>query len=471
MTMLIGAQTQSFTATWSKAAALCLLLAICGFSWAQSPADKPEADAPGGPSTVLPHPDNTRWYIGGQFNTVFQAHPSFSAKYSGPNSLHTRAESEDSRVYTLYTGLQLSGTTEVLFDMESTSGRGISDALGLAGFTNLDVVRNPELGAKPYIARAMVHQVIPLSRETEESSRGPLSLFTKLPVRRLEIRAGKFSIPDFFDQNDVGSDSHLQFLNWTVDNNGAYDYAADMRGYTQGVVIEYHDHGTVLRFAEARMPKVANGLKLDPIRKARAENMELEIHPKLLAKRATSVRMLGFVNHANMGDYRRAIELFLAGATPTPDITATRQPGTVKYGFGLNLLQEITSNLRAFARVGWNEGRHESFAYTEVDQTIEVGGDLRGARWRRKRDKVGAVLVSNGISSVHQRYLALGGVGFLLGDGRLTYGRETIFEGYYTAHLWRGVFASADVQKVNNPGYNRDRGPVWAPGLRLHVDF
>jgi high affinity Mn2+ porin len=454
-----------------RTAALLCTIVLLGAScaWSQSPT--PPGDAPDEPSTVLPHPNDTRWYIGGQFNTIFQGHPSFRAKYSGPNSLHSNAESEDSRVYTLYTGLELTGTTEVLLHLESTSGRGISDALGLAGFTNLDVVRNPNLGAKPYIARAIVHQVIPLSQDTEEASRTPLSLFTKLPVRRLEIRAGKLSLPDFFDQNDAGSDSHLQFLNWTVDNDGAYDYAADTRGYTQGAQIEYHDHGTVVRFAEMRMPRVANGLKLDPFRKARAENIELEIHPKLLAKQATSVRLLGFVNHANMGDYRRAIDLFLAGAAPVPDITATRRPGSVKYGFGLNLQQDIAAGLRCFVRVGWNEGRHESFAYSEVDQTVEAGADLRGARWKRKRDKVGLAFVSNAISSVHQQYLALGGQGFLLGDGALTYGRETIVESYYTAHLWRGVFASADVQHINNPGYNRDRGPVLAPALRLHVDF
>jgi hypothetical protein len=449
---------------------LVLLAGRCAF--AQSPTtSKSDADATEDPVTVLPHPENTRWYIGGQFNTVYQGHPSFPAKYSGPNSLRTKAEAEDSRVYTLYTGLELTATTEVLLDMESSGGRGVSDALGLAGFTNLDVVRNPDLGAKPYTARAMVHQVIPLGKDNEESQRTWLSLFTRLPARRLEIRAGKFSMPDFFDQNDVGSDSHLQFLNWTVDSNGAYDYAADTRGYTQGVLIEYHDHGTVLRFAETRMPRVANGLKLDPFRNARAENIELELHPKLLANRNTSVRLLSFVNHADMGDYRRAITLFLAGVTPTPDITATRRPGTVKYGFGLNLQQDITSSLRAFARFGWNEGRHESFAYTEVDQTIETGGDLRGTRWGRQYDKVGLAFVSNAISRVHQQYLALGGLGFLLGDGALNYGRETIVETYYTAHLWRGVFASADLQHINNPGYNRDRGPVWFPAVRLHVDF
>lgn len=451
---------------------MIVLLAAVTCAWAQSPTvSRPEEQPAGDPLTMIPHPDNTRWYVGGQFNTVFQWHPSFQAKYSGLNSLHNYSESADSRVATLYTGLELTGTTEVLLHMESTSGRGVSAALGLAGFTNLDVVRNPDLGAKPYIARVMLHQIIPLGSDEEESGRTPLALFTRLPARRLEIRVGKFSTVDFFDQNDAGSDSHLQFLNWTVDNNGAYDYAADTRGYTQGALVEYHDHGTVLRFAEARMPRVANGLKLASLWRAHAENAELELHPKLWPKRATSVRVLGFVNHANMGDYRRAVELFLAGATSVPDVTATRQANAVKYGFGLNLLQEITPVLRAFVRVGWNEGRHESFVYTEVDQTVELGGDLRGTRWKRRNDKLGLALVSNGISRDHQRYLALGGQGFLLGDGTLTYGRETIVETYYTVHLWRGIFASADLQHINNPGYNRDRGPVWAPALRLHVDF
>ena len=457
------------------AALLVTMMLLCVaslLSVAQSPTTgAPDADAPDSPSTVLPHPDSTRWYLGGQFNTVFQAHPDFRAKYSGPSSLRARAEHADSRVFTLYTGIELTGSTEILFHGESTGGRGISDALGLAGFTNLDVVRNPELGPRPYIARLMIHQVIPLGKDTEEAQRAPLSLFTRLPARRLEVRVGKFSLADFFDVNDVGSDSHLQFLNWTLDNNGAYDYAADTRGYTHAVLVEYHDHGTVVRFAEAKMPKVANGLKLDAVSNSHAENFEVELHPKLLPGRNTSVRALGFVNHANMGDYRRAIDLFLSGVTPMPDITATRRAGSVKYGFGMNLEQDATASLRTFARIGWNEGRHESFVYTEVDQTVELGGDLRGGRWHRTLDKIGLAFVSNGISTVHQQYLALGGQGFLLGDGRLTYGRETIVESYYTAHLWRGVFASADLQHINNPGYNRDRGPLWAPGVRLHVDF
>ena len=169
----------------------------------------------------------------------------------------------------------------------------------------------------------MIRQIIPLSSETMETERGPLALATSLPVRRLELRAGKFGMADFFDLNGIGSDSHSQFMNWTVDNNGAYDYAADTRGYTVGVIVEYHDHDWALRFGESLMPTVANGLDLDwNLRRARAENYELEIRPRLMENRATTLRLLSFVNHANMGVYRQAIDDFLAGKTPRPEIRA-----------------------------------------------------------------------------------------------------------------------------------------------------
>jgi carbohydrate-selective porin OprB len=172
-----------------------------------------------------------------------------------------------------------------------------------------------------------------------------------------------------------------------------------------------------------------------------------------------------------MGDYREAVALFLAGKTPQPIIEDTRRQGRIKYGFGVNLEQQLTANLRAFARFGWNEGRHESFAYTEVNQAFNLGADYRGYRWRRRHDKIGVAFISNAISKDHQEYLRLGGLGFLLGDGNLNYGRENIVECYYDAHFWRGVYGAFDLQHINNPGYNRDRGPVWVPALRLHVEF
>ena len=271
--------------------------------------------------------------------------------------------------------------------------------------------------------------------------------------------------------NSAGTDSHLQFMNWTVDNNGAYDYAADTRGYTLGVVVEYHDADWALRFGELLMPTVANGIDYDfDIAHARGENLELELRPVLGGRRGI-VRLLGYLNHANMGSYAEAIDAFRSGRDPTPDITTHRAEGRIKYGFGLNVEQELSTTLRVFARVGWNDGANESFAYTEVDNTFEVGLDWRGAAWSRPDDKIGLAVVTNGLSTDHQTYLALGGTGFLLGDGKLYYGRETIVEAYYTAHAWRGLFPAVDVQVIDNPGYNRDRGPVVVGSLRLHVEL
>jgi high affinity Mn2+ porin len=207
------------------------------------------------------------------------------------------------------------------------------------------------------------------------------------------------------------------------------------------------------------------------LRRAHAENLELELHPSFGGKRNTSVRLLSFVNHANMGVYRTAVENFLAGKTPLPEITAHPLQTTVKYGFGVNLEQDLFHHLRAYGRWGWNEGQHESYAYTEVDNTVEMGADWAGYGWHRELDKAGVTFVTNGISADHRHYLELGGLGFLLGDGGLNYGREKIVESYYTAHLWRGFFVGPDLQHINNPGYNRDRGPVWVPGFRFHLEF
>ncbi len=466
----------------------CLLL-VCllapNFALGQNPLPKkpePQTSAPPPPAdgstasddllTLFPHSETSRYWISGQANIIFQWHPSFPAKYSGPNSLRPQGESATSKLYTLFLGYELTPTTEVFLDVESAGGTGLSSALGLAGFTNLDVVRNPQLSANPYLARAMIRQIIPLSTDRVDADRDELHLATSLPARRIEIRIGKFDLVDFFDANSYGSDSYLQFLNWTMDNNGAYDYAANTRGYTDGVLLEYDDHWWTVRFAEALMPKVANGINLDAdLARARSENLEFEARGNRIANRAGVVRLLAYLNHANMGNYEQSIHDYLDHETPTPDITFTRRQGRHKYGFGLNFEQEITPQVSVFGRLGWSDGRNESFAYTEDDRTLELGGFTKGDRWRRPNDRAGIAFVANGIVAAHQEYLALGGLGFLLGDGGLNYGPEKIFEGFYTAHLWRGFFASFDLQHVNNPGYNKDRGPVIVPGLRFHADF
>ena len=458
----------------------CLLGTPCAHSqvWSPDQPSAPPATASADDSaakddvTLFPPFGSSRVWLSGQVNIITQWHSKFPSPYQGPNSLTPQSQDASSRVLTLFTGLRASDRTEFLCDIQETGGHGISEALGLAGFTNLDVVRNPTLGKAPYVARLLWHQIIPLGHEIVDSDRTPFSLFSKLPARRLEIRFGKYSLADFFDLNTYGTDSNFQFMNWTVDNNGAYDYAADTRGYTYAAMLEYDDRLWSVRFAEALMPKIANDIHLDAdLTRARSENWEVERRGSLIANRQGAIRVLTFVNHADMGIYRIAIQNFLDGQTSKPEITAHPLQTTTKYGFGVNFEQALTDWMGIFGRWGWNEGQHESFAYTEVDQTVQIGVGAKGKRWARTADRVGAAFVSNGISREHQEYLALGGLGFLLGDGALSYARENIMESYYTAHLWRGVFASLDLQHINNPGYNRARGPVLVPALRLHFEL
>ncbi len=426
--------------------------------------------------TMFPHPEDARYWISGQANIIFQGRLPFHSLYEGTNSFRNSAEYKTSMVGTLYTGLRRNRSirynTDFIFDMELAAGRGLSEALGLAGFTNLDVVRNPNLGSTPYIARYEIHQVFGLTDKTTTQDANFFALAPAVPERRIEFRIGKMTLPDFFDINSVGSDSHLQFMNWTVDNNGAWDYAADTRGYTVGGLAEYDDRGWSLRYGIFAMPTVANGIDLDwAFSRANGQNGEFELRHSWIPQRTGVTRLLFYANHAHMGVYREAVQAYLDGTDPTPTITAHEHFGALKYGVGYNMEQQLTTNLAVFARFGWNEGQHESFAYTEDDQTVEAGASYGGNRWQRPQDKAAIVVVSNAIKKDHQNYLRLGGLGFLLGDGNLNYGRENIVESYYTWHAWKGLFYSIDVQHFNNPGYNRDRGPVWVGSVRMHADF
>jgi hypothetical protein len=199
--------------------------------------------------------------------------------------------------------------------------------------------------------------------------------------------------------------------------------------------------------------------------------VELEARGKHIFHRDGVVRVLGYLNHATMGNYGEANAEFLDSETATPDITATRREGRHRYGFGLNLEQEITETFGVFGRLGWSDGHNESFCYTEDDRTLQIGGLVKGSSWRRSSDRAGVAFVVNGIVAAHQEYLALGGVGVMLGDGGLTYKQEKIVEAFYTAHLWRGFSMSYDFQHVNNPGYNEARGPVSVSAVRFHTDF
>jgi hypothetical protein len=465
-------------------ATLCLAIAGGTFACAQQ-AEEP-SPPPGGTLDIEPASaptdesatesmfarlQSTRFWLSGQANFIFQTHPGIPALYSGAHSLGPHYDKATSRLMTLYTGVRVNNSTEFLVDIEEAGGDALSLGFGLAGNTNLDIVRNPLLSKAPYLGRGEIHHIFALSQDKVENERNAFSLFEELPRRRLELRFGKFSMPDCFDINSVGSDTHFQFINWTTDNNGAWDYAADTRGYTVGLTADFEDRNWGFRFGEALMPKVANGIDLvwKPW-EAHAENYEFEWRHGVIPKKAGVVRLLGYTNFANMGIYRDQV-IKAAAARTTPDITDHPWRITMKYGFGVNLEQNLTHYLTAFARFGWNDGRTESFAYTEVEHTFAEGVGASGAWWHRKQDRAGIAFVSNAIKRDHQNYLAAGGLGFLLGDGHLSYGRENILETYYTVHLWRGIYLAPGLQHINNPGYNRDRGPVIVPSFRAHVEF
>jgi len=244
-------------------------------------------------------------------------------------------------------------------------------------------------------------------------------------------------------------------MGWGVMYNGAWDYPADTRGYTWGWVHEFRTPRWSVRYGSFGEPRVANGLRFDRrVGRDRGDAFEGEVRSKKGA-----VRVLHYRNHADAGRY--------AG---TNDVTATRHPGTLKYGFGVSAEQEIAGGVGVFGRYGWNDGATESFTFTAIDRLGSGGVSVSGARWGRKEDVAASALTVSGLSAPHAAYLARGGLDFIIGDGGLRYGREAVWESYYSARLFAGFFATVDAQYIRNPAYNRDRGPVWAYSLRLHVE-
>jgi high affinity Mn2+ porin len=305
-----------------------------------------------------------------------------------------------------------------------------------------------------------------LGEETEHIDADKNQLRTDIPVRRITLAAGKFSLNDFFDNNTYSHDPRTQFLNWALMDNGAWDYAADTRGYTWGIYLEYNEAQWSVRAATAMEPKEANKLELDTnISQAHGDQIELE-HRHRMGAHPGAVRLFGYRNNAHMGSYAETLSNPAFGM----DVTQTRAYRT-KYGFGLNLEQELTSDLGVFSRIGWNDGATETWAFTEIDRTVSIGASLKGARWGRPDDVVGLALIANGLSKDHADYLSAGGYGFIIGDGRLNYAPEEILESYYSLQAFKSFAATADYQFVNHPAYNADRGPVHLIAGRLHYEF
>ena len=406
-----------------------------------------------------------RWNLFYQATSIGQYHGTFPAAYSSPFSLQTYMERDVSLTTTLFFGLRLHRNTLLYFNPEVAGGKGLSGVTGLANSSNGELPRVASAMPKPYIARLYLSQDVSFGHETEAVESDENQLAGPRSVNRYNLTAGRFTVTDFFDNNRYSHDPRTQFMGWAVMFNGAWDYPADVRGYTWGWVHQVHTRRWSFRYASAAMPRVANGLRFDRrLFRNRGDVFETERRWK-----GGAVRLMGYQNHANAGTYADAVRL-AESSGGVPDVTATRRNGTRKYGFGANFEQEIRPDVGVFGRLGWNDGKTESFAFTAIDRLATAGISITGARWRRKSDTLATELTFGGISGVHALYLARGGHDFLIGDGRLRYAPETISETYYSAKVLPWLFASIDLQHVTNPAYNQDRGPVWIPSLRLHVE-
>lgn len=419
------------------------------------------------------------WLLGTQANFITQHLTRSAAPYVGPNTLTPNGDTKTSQAYGVYAGVQISARLQGYLDVEMIRGEAINHATGLAGITNGDVLRqgSVDLGSGPYVARAYLRYTAPFAAGTVDTlPRGQDQIPTTVSSRRVEIYAGKLAASDIFDLNRYANSTRWQFLNWALFNDTAWDFAADTRGYSNGVALAWITPRYAIRAGSFQMPTFANGNKFDPdLRRAHGDHVELTVVAPVTS---TVVRTLVYVNHGRMGSYQAALDKAAAaraaGRPDTiPDVAADDRAGRVKYGVGVNVEQPLADDgdTGAFVRLGWSDGANESFVFTEVDRHVSMGVQVSGARWGRRADRFGVAGVQHGIVSVHQRYLATGGLGFLLGDGRLTYGPEQIVEAYYRAQMGPFVQIGPDVQVIRNPAYNRDRGTVAVASARVNVRY
>ncbi len=413
-------------------------------------------------------PESDRFTFKIQATTVTQVRDSDPAPaYAKPDtpSLVSGTELRTSFTTTLFSGIKLTRLTEAYFNPEISAGSGLSDTHGIAGFPNGEIYRVDSPSPKFNLSRLYVKQVINLGGEKEDVAPDINQIKTVYSSRRLTLVGGKFSLSDFFDTNAYSHDPRTQFLNWGLMDNGAWDYAADTKGYTAGLMIEYNQKEFAVRFARVMVPQEANQMTLDKnVADAHGDNLEVETRYSVRGHPG-KLRLMGFENHAHMGSYARSLA---QAGSQTPDITSTREYRT-KYGYGLNFEQEISPDVGAFARLGWNDGRSETWAFTEIDMTYSAG--LSWKPFGERDDRVGAAFIVNEISADHWHYLEAGGQGFMLGEGGLNYGPEQILETYYAFKFLKSFAATVDFQYINHPGYNRDRAPLSVGALRLHYEL
>lgn len=419
-------------------------------------------------------PKDARFSLHGQTTFVNQGVTGFRAPYRGPQSL-VPDQAQATTTATLFLGLKLFEGTELYYNPEFSQGFGLSRTLGVAGFVNGEAQKAGAPFPKLRSNRYFVRQTFGLGGETEAVPDGPNSIAGTRDVERITVIAGKFALGDFFDGNVYAHDPRVDFMNWGLWASAAWDFPANLPGFTQGVMVEYNRADFAVRAAYTQVPKEPSSDVLDPrvFERAGAVIEFEERHTLPLLDQPGRLRLGLFSNVGNTANFRQVVALTQSGAFADINTAAaaTREPRR-KSGAYLNLEQALTADLGLFARASVNDGRNESLSFTDIDGSVSGGLSLKGTAWGRPQDTIGLGAAANRISPSHRAYFANGGLGLLIGDGRLDrYAPERAVEVYYALNLTKAVTMSFDYQHVENPAYNRDRGPADFIGTRLHTDF
>ena len=421
--------------------------------------------APGAHADPLPD-----WLaIHGQVTFTLQGDPDFRSPYEGANSLRPgqRKETFDG---TLFVGVQPWRGGELWVNPEVDQGFGLSNTLGIAGFPSAEAYKVGKRHPYLRLQRLFFRQTVGLGGGGEETVEGDQNQFEGTRTAdRLVLTIGKFGVGDVFDTNRYAHDPRNDVLNWALVDAGSFDYAADAWGYSTGVALEYYRGAWALRLGAFNLSKVPNGEVLE--RRFGQWQLDGEIeHRHTIRGRDGAVRLTVFRSRGRFGRFDDALALGLVTGT-TPDLSLVRRRRS-RTGADLNLEQAVTKDVGLFARVGLADGQVEPYDFTDIDHTASAGVQVAGASWGRPDDSVGVAGIVNGISRMHERFLDAGGLGVLIGDGRLPHpGAEAIGELYYRWAPVKALSLTLDYQLVGNPGYNRDRGPANVIGVRLHGQF
>lgn len=455
-------------------AALCaLILAMAGPAAAQgvrgvaAPIYQPNLDAlVPGLEEWLAARERDGWLLRGSANVIWQAHPGFRSPYRGPSSMGPQATQENTFSLDIVIGRRLWEGAEFIAVPQISRGYGFSNARGAAGFPNGEAFRLGSDDPVGYFTRAFVRQTIALSDDTEGQDDDPMRFAGPLARERITITIGKVSAWDFFDDNRYAHDARSQFMNWALVGAGAFDFAADARGFTNGAVLEWENGRWAVRAGAFQVARRVNGLSLDPTPLRGWQVLGEVDRFWSIGDRRGALRVLGGASRTNSARWTD-----LTGAIGD-DLAAERLRNyRVKWMMAANFEQEIARGIGIFGRVSWNDGRSQNWMFTEMDWAVSGGVSVSGQLWRRDGDTFGLGTNLGGLTAAHRRFLAAGGTGFVTGDGRLRYRPEWISETYYDARIGPGLHAALGYQLLVNPAYNADRGPVSIFALRLRAAF